>query len=225
MTSKTEQSPVPVAIESQLNNWNVDPKDMPQLLTQTARSLDTVTKLTQYEDEKANRLLTAIAFLSAFVASLFATIPTRFPPGSIGKLWNEGIHVRSILLGSVYGWFCLYATLVSVGVAMILYGVQPRFNIPRDPTRKKAPKSLLFFKHIIASDPEEWGKAFSEPSSHDLEMRYVKNSIVETYLVAEKIPVKIKWVTLGVKFFFAAALVVIALACSIVLTLVTTAAP
>ena len=107
MTPKTLTPVVPAAIESQLNDWNVDPSDMSQLLTQTARSLDTVTKLTQYEDEKANRLLSAIAFLSAFVASLFATIPNRFPPGSICKLWNEGIHARSILLGSVYELVCM----------------------------------------------------------------------------------------------------------------------
>jgi hypothetical protein len=225
MASKAEQPAVPVVIESQLNSWTVDQNDMPQLLAQTARSLDTVTKLTQYEDEKANRLLTAIAFLSAFVATLFATIPNRFPPGSIDKLWNEGLHVRSMLLESDYGLFCLYAVLVSVGVSMILYGVQPRFNLPKVPTSKKGPKSLLFYRFIIETVPEEWGKAFSGVSSHDLEMQYVKNSIVETYLVAQKIPVKIKWVTRGVRCFLAAALVVTVLACSIVVTLVTTAAP
>jgi len=224
MASKDEQ-PAPVMIESQLENWVVAESDMPQLLTQTARSLDTVTKLTQYEDEKANRLLTAIAFLSAFVASLFATIPSRFPPGSIDKIWNEGLHVRSMLLESVYILFCTYAVLVSIGVATILYGVQPRFNLPKRPSKKKGPKSLLFFKYIADSAPEEWGKAFSEPSSHDLEMRYVRNSIVETYLVAEKITLKIKWVTLGVRLFLAAALIVAVLACSIVITLITTAAP
>src|ERR1700748_1466603 len=116
MASKDEQ-PAPVMIESQLENWVVAESDMPQLLTQTARSLDTVTKLTQYEDEKANRLLTAIAFISAFVASLFATIPNRFPPGSIGVLWKEGIHARAIVLGSVYVLFCAYSVLVGIGVA------------------------------------------------------------------------------------------------------------
>jgi hypothetical protein len=194
-------------------------------LSQTARSLDTVTKLTQYEDEKANRLLTAIAFLSAFVATLFATIPSRFPPGSIDKLWNEGLHVRSMLLRADYGLFCLYAVLVSVGVSMILYAVQPRFNVPKQTKSKKGPKSLLFFQFIIETAPEEWGKAFSDLTSHDLEMRYVKNSIVETYLVAQKIPLKIKWVKRGVRCFVAAALVVTGLACSIIVTLVTTAAP
>ena len=152
---------VPVLIGSELEGWTVVPNDLPLFLAQPARSLDTVTKLTQYEDEKANRLLTAIAFISAFVATLFGTIPSRFPPGSIVKLWHEGIHVRAVALGAVYGFFCLYAVLIGIGVAMIVHGVRPRFVNPRGWRSGTKPKSLLFFQGIAETDPVKWAQAYS----------------------------------------------------------------
>ena len=226
MRSKTAEPNVPLLIETQLKDWELaSDGDLSIFVAQTARSLDTVSKLTQYEDEKANRLLTAIAFLSAFVASLFATIPVRFPPGSISKLWNEGIHVRAMLLTSVYGLFCIYAVVVGIGVALIVHGVRPRFVNPKDWKSDATPKSMLFFQRIVETHPEKWAEAFSMRNGKEISLLYIKNSIVETYLVAQKISVKIKWLKRGVGCFFIAALVVPALVVAIVATLITTTAP
>jgi hypothetical protein len=225
MTKQNSNVDAPVAILAELEGWQVDPATVQVLLAQTARSLETVTKLTQYEDEKANRLLSAIAFISAFVASLFATIPSRFPPGSIGTLWHEGIHARAILLGCVYLLFCAYSVLVGIGVAMIVHAVRPRFEEPKAWKSGNKPKSLLFFQRIIEADPTEWVRAFSQGTSDELSSAYIKNSVFETHLIATKIQLKVKWLKRGVSCFFLAALVVIALVCTIVLTLVTTTVP
>ena len=225
MTVKSADPSVAFLIESEMKDWEIPPTDVPMLLAQTARSLDTVTKLTQYEDEKANRLLTAVAFISAFVATLFGTIPNRFPPGSITKLWHDGIHVRAVVLGCVYGLFCLYGLLIGIGVAMIIHGVRPRFIVPRGWVSGKKPKSLLFFQRIAETDPAQWAQSYCQTSARDVESTYIKNSIVETYLISQKIGLKVKWLKRGVGFFFAGALVVITLVGVIVFSLVTTAAP
>jgi hypothetical protein len=186
MTKQGHKVDAPVAILAELEEWKVDSTTVQVLLAQTARSLDTVTKLTQYEDEKANRLLTAIAFISAFVASLFATIPNRFPPGSIGVLWKEGIHARAIVLGSVYVLFCAYSVLVGIGVAMIVHAVRPRFEEPKAWKSGNKPKSLLFFQRIIEADPAEWVRAFSQATSDELSLAYIKNAVFETISLPRK---------------------------------------
>lgn len=225
MSAQSRKSSVASLIGAELDGWVASQGDLSLLLVQTARSLETVTKLTQYEDEKANRLLTAIAFVSAFVATLFATIPSRFPPGSITLLWSQSIHYRAVVLASVYVLFCIYAVLIGLGVAFIVHGVRPRFMTPKDWRSGEKPKSLLFFQRIIETEPTEWARAFSQVTGDDLSMVYIKNSIMETYLIAQKIDLKVRWLTRGVACFFSAAVVVIPLICAIVLTLLTTANP
>jgi hypothetical protein len=212
-------------IAAKLKEWTPDRSNIDLLVTLTARSLDTVSKLTQYEDEKANRILTPIAFLSAFVASLFAIVPAHFPAGSVGILMHEGIYYRAVLLALAYWLFGLYALLVGVGVAFVLHGVKPQFNASKAAGKTVEPKSLLFFKKIIEADPEDWANAFTSRSTEELAVMYVKNSISETYLVSEKIEKKLKSVAIGVRLFWCAALVVIALVPDIVTLLGTTRLP
>ena len=55
-------SPIVAALES----WSPAAGDLDHLSVSTSRSLEAVTHLTEYQDDKANRILTAMAFLSAF---------------------------------------------------------------------------------------------------------------------------------------------------------------
>lgn len=208
-----------------LNNWQPKSTDIPTIVGLTARSLDTVTKLTQYEDEKANRLLTAIAFLSAFVGALFTTIPNRFPTASIGLLWGIGMHIRSFILATVYFSFLTYAVLVAIGAAFTIWAVMPRFKTSKNWKSTREPKSFLFFERIAEMNPAYWGEAFANRSGDELNLDYAKQSIAETYLISNKIGDKVGWLKIGVRFFFAAAIVVALFVVLTVITLVFTPVP
>ncbi|HWB85069.1 MAG TPA: hypothetical protein VG675_13070 [Bryobacteraceae bacterium] len=52
-----------------LKEWQIPKEQLADMVQATQRSLDTVTHLTEYEDDKANRILTAMAFLSALEQS------------------------------------------------------------------------------------------------------------------------------------------------------------
>src|SRR4051812_37362184 len=63
-----------------------------ELLPLAKWSLESVTHLTEYEDEKANRILTAVAFLSALVSVAFAAIVQRYPFSAVGEVKGLSIH-------------------------------------------------------------------------------------------------------------------------------------
>jgi len=228
-----------LAVVKELDAWRPSNDELSEIVAVTARTLDTVSRLTQYEDEKANRILAAIAFVSAFVGALFGTIPSRFPPTSIALLWASGIHWRSALLASSYLLFSCYALLVAIGLAMVLWAVTPRFKtsagwkaaaaIANEPGWKKdltkRPKSLLFYERIAETHPTMWAREFSVNSAYDIELTYAKNSIAESHLVSDKIRYKVKWLTRGVRLFFCAAIIVSFLIVSVVMNLVVTPLP
>jgi hypothetical protein len=178
-----------------LKNW-VKPSDLDKFKDLTGKSLDTVTHLTEYEDEKANRILTAMAFISAFAGVLFAAVVGRYSTSYLQQLWKAS-HWRFILLTSGYALFCLYALAVSVGVFWSLYGMKVRFNVPKGwKAAGSRPNSFLFFEKIIEVSPADWARAFTgtttATTAEDLVFEYVKNNILETYLIAQKIPIKLR---------------------------------
>lgn len=178
-----------------LKNWG-KPSELDKFKDLTGKSLDTVTHLTEYEDEKANRVLTAMAFISAFAGVLFAAVVGHYSPYYLQQLWKAS-HWRSIFLTSGYALFCLYALAVSVGVFWSLYGMKPRFNVPKGwKASGSRPSSLLFFEKIIEVEPGDWARAFTgttgATTAEDLTFEYVKNNILETYLIAQKIPTKLR---------------------------------
>ena len=66
--SKHQKPHDPVGpIVAALESWKPAAGDLDHLLASSSRSLEEVTHLTEYQDDKANRILTAMAFLSAFV--------------------------------------------------------------------------------------------------------------------------------------------------------------
>jgi hypothetical protein len=92
----------------------------------------------------------------------------------------------------------VYALTLTLGVVFILYAVRPRFNVPKDwkPDGSK-PGSHLFFAKIIEVSPTDWANAFVNTDTDELLSTYVKNSVLETYLIAEKIVSKMRWLKRG----------------------------
>lgn len=183
------------------------PKDEQSLdkMYEMARfSLETVTHLTEYEDEKANRVMTAVAFLSALAAVVFSAFADKFPPASLLESSRSGYHLQLILV-LVYLSFATYCVMVILGAALTLNAVRPQFNIPTAWKRShKAgpPSSFLFFDKILEAGGKNWGNAFAGTGVVELKRKYTQNCILETFLIAQKIRRKLKPLQRGIRLFW-----------------------
>jgi len=175
-----------------LAGWTPNDNDLTDLGALTERSLKEVKALTEYEDTKAQRILAAVAFLAALAGGLFAA----------SNQIVRTTRVDWIVAGGFYVGFALYVGLLVIGSALVLYAVLPRFTIP--PTwdakvQHSKPKSFLFFEKIISVSPIDWAKAYTESTVSNLKREYIRNSIFETYLVAQKIREKLIPLKCGVR--------------------------
>src|SRR5437870_5755461 len=100
------------------------------LAANTERSLKEVKALTEYEDTKAQRILTAIAFLAAFAGAVFAvTNKSIADAGNIPTTSAEWFSRYGVLLIATYGGFAIYALLLTYGATRVIYAIKPRFEI------------------------------------------------------------------------------------------------
>src|SRR5207248_1780336 len=104
-----------------LRDWTIPKEHLSDMFQATQRSLETVTHLTEYEDDKANRILTAMAFMSAFAAVIFAVLPSRYPLSMPLILIRTGFRGEAYLLLATYGGFVVYALALTIGVTFVLY--------------------------------------------------------------------------------------------------------
>lgn len=170
--------------------WKPAEKDLEDLYEISSRSLEEVKALTEYEDQKAQRILAAIAFLAALAGAALSTLQKVTP-------WSENLDGIAIL---IYGLFAIYAVMVTVGASIVLYAVKPRFNIPKNwkSGSNGSPKSRLFFEKITELDKSAWELSFANTEVSELKIAYIKDFIRESHLVAEKIRHKMGPLTLGI---------------------------
>ena len=160
-TKRPETTDAAIQMALSLKDWSIAPGDLSEMYAATQRSLDTVTHLTEYEDDKANRILTAMAFLSAFAAVIFAVVPSRYPLSFPFMLFRTGSRWEACLLIASYVGFVFYAVALIIGVAFVLRGMSPRFNIPDgwrpdgNSADGKKPVSRLFFAKIAEVSPTD----------------------------------------------------------------------
>ncbi|RJP25077.1 MAG: hypothetical protein C4520_02880 [Candidatus Abyssobacteria bacterium SURF_5] len=199
--SPSESRKISEPIFSELKNLDPAREDLGALLSFAKTSFEEVKHLTEYEDEKANRILTATAFLSALAGAIFVAL---LPKDDNGSLMNYQMWSWTLwLFYSVFGLFCL---LVVSGASFIIWSVRPRFNVPHDWSKGSPPKSadlknpasFLFFPKIIEATPRGWAAAFCDNCSNQLQLLYIKHYIHEAYLIAYKIRIKLQTLQLGV---------------------------
>ena len=175
---------------SVLKEWTIPEGDLHDAFQATQRSLDAVTHLTEYEDDKANRVLTPMAFVSALAGVTFVVIPSRYPLSAPLTFLRSGLTWQAILLSATYLAFSIYALFLIIGVAIILNGVRPTFNVPTTWKRDgSTPASRLFFEKIAEVSPTDWARCFATATRSDLMSAYIKDSVLETHLIAQKIGV------------------------------------
>jgi hypothetical protein len=172
-------------------------------------SLATVTHLTEYEDEKANRILTAMAFLSALVGVVFAAVVQKCPMSFVSQLGARGYRFSALALFAVYVLFPVYFLILAVGATLTIFAVRPRFRIPK--TWSGTPGSLLFFAKIVSASGKEWASAFAQRSGVEVDQQYLKDAIFETYLIAQKIRIKLRKLRWGIWFFIISTVLLVVL--------------
>ena len=197
--SKAERAEQMRSAIALLDPWDIPDEALDSVHDAAKTSLDTVTALTEYEDAKASRLLTIVAFLSAAVTAVFARFSSVYSwPGALA--WKSSFW----LVAPTYCLFWLYLLIVTYGALRIFVAIGPTFNVPK--TWGKAvgenPASMLFYQMILSVNHTAWARFFRDTTGengHDLKQVYVKDFIIESYLVAEKVAVKVRVLTHGVR--------------------------
>jgi hypothetical protein len=196
-----------------LNPWSLSKEGADTLFGPTRDSLEEVSRLTMYLDEKAARVLTAVAFISALAATAYDVLHRNVLPSH--PYW---LNLFFNLLFYVYG------TLVGLGAFCVITGIFPRLSMPVDwsplgPWNSKStkrdrqsalPGSFLFAPQIVKSSPREWAQSFVANDPHALKCAYVKDHIHEAYLVAEQISYKLGWLWAGMRAIQIANLILVA---------------
>lgn len=170
-------------------------------LDRAKESLNEVKALTEYQDQKAARLLTIVAFLTAAAGALFAKILDVYP---IHQILAESTG-KGVFLSVVYGLFGLFLIFVACGALVIFHATQTRFVWPEersDEARYDKANSFLFFQSIFRTDPVGWSRSFvdnttAEDAANKLTLIYYKNYISEAYLVAAKLGDKLRYLQPG----------------------------
>jgi hypothetical protein len=169
-----------------------DPPDLSNHLKLAETTFKTVLDADVHQDNKASRVLSAMAFLTAATAAVFG----RAYPASVALppllLPGTSLDLRPIT-------FVCYLILVLIGSALYLSALGPSLNIPpwlraRPGSRKV--KSLLFFNAIASTDESSWQQLWARDSA-ELQRRMLESYIDESRLIAQKAQAKFVLMSLG----------------------------
>lgn len=161
-------------------------------------SLDEVKAQTEYQDQKATRLLTVTTFLSALSGALFASFSGNYPlrmADSLSAWWRAALY-------GAYATFVLFVLAAVAGALVTFHATRTRFKYSKEATAKRQAgptRSFLFFREMIGVSPQGWansfvvardGKALLRPQ---LKEEYFKNYVAEAYLIAAKTADKLRY--------------------------------
>lgn len=182
-------------------------KQVYELITE---SLDSVLTLISYEDSKAHRVLSSMAFISALAGVLFINLaPSR--DGVILAPEFAAPSFRSLVFTCFYGLFFVFSVLAISGGFTLVLAIRPRFHIPRKWAGYSEVKSRLFAMKIADACPSAWVSEFSAVKSGTggedasaaancratIGDRYLRDKIYETYLLSEKLAMKMRVVEIA----------------------------
>lgn len=167
------------------------------------QSLAEVKAQTEYQDQKATRLLTITTILSALSGALFSRFEDSYP---IDTVIIQPLG-SALLLGFGYAAFVAFVIVSLSGALVTFHATRTRFKYPPYQTteeQERDPESLLFYGGLIRSRPCAWmrgwvtaganGDAGDKPTLRgDLQQRYFRHLVSETYLVAAKTADKLRY--------------------------------
>lgn len=173
---------------------DVSADDRKEALTRARESLNEVKALTEYQDQKATRLLTIITFLTALAGVLFGKlVDTAAPNELISANWCDW---ESFLLALCYAMFIVYILAVISGAMLTFKATETRFKYPKG--KKQKPRSYIFYDGMLTVSPSDWGKSFLKSDNltklnPNLQLEYLRNYISESYLIAAKVADKLRY--------------------------------
>ena len=190
-------------LAEQLQAWTVPEGAIDRVHDAARASFAEVKALTEYEDGKASRLMTVVAFLSAVVAAVFTRFATDYSwPG----LSEMGLTPGWLLPAATYATFLIYVLLVTWSVFRILDAIRPSFNLPSSwkeaAASRQQPESMLFYRGILGVTASDWGGNFAAMAGEDgqaLKASYAKNYVMEAYLIAGKVAIKLAALEPGIR--------------------------
>lgn len=175
--------------------------DLEDAIKLARQSLDESKDQTEYQDQKATRLLTVTTFLTALSGALFTRFNDAYPLGSVwDRSWWE---IGLLLLG--YGVFGLFLLSALAGALVTFHATRTRFKYPKQESAARDagdPKSRLFYSGIISIRPRAWAGAFvgapaavGDPPTlrEDIAQSYYRDLVGEAYLVAAKTADKLRY--------------------------------
>lgn len=165
------------------------------------KAYDEVNALTKHEDQKAERSLTAMAFLTIAASTVFAA--------TISASTYEELSPN--LFTAATALFIAFVVLVAGGTFLVLFGIFPRFNIPliwrskSDPSKKEPqePRSIFFGIEIGQLTSEAWSNYWDSTPVAELAQKALENLVLETHLIAGKVRLKVRWTGWGARLFLA----------------------
>lgn len=179
-----------------------------KLMELSEKAINVVLDVDKHFDDKASRILSAMAFLTAAAAAIFTKayspivpadmirrklyeVVPALPPdvtNAINKVTWEvpQASIRGIEWSLIT--FSVYILLVLVGAILYLTALGPFLNIPeawrreispdRSADKKKRLSSLLFFYFIAEVDQQEWEAYWTQ----DRTPAELQNEITDTYI-------------------------------------------
>lgn len=167
------------------------------------QSLDEVKDQTEYQDQKATRLLTVTTFLTALSGVLFTRLIDAYP---LGGFPSQPI-LGKILLALSYALFGAFLLTALFGALITFHATRTRFKYVKDRDLSEDmgdPRSRLFYRGILHVRPKAWATAFVSAASADasddvpalhagLKQGYLRDLVGETYLVAAKAADKLRY--------------------------------
>jgi hypothetical protein len=187
------------------------------------KSFKTVLDADIHQDNKAGRILSAIAFLTAAATTLFTRqytpgmskmqlnnilsqelspyINAKLLPVAINSLEKKlSQNYQFVKIEDIALWsYWIYMLFVVLGAGLYLCALGPSFNISSSlRNNKNGLPSLLFFEVIASSTVEEWNKEWDTQKSTGLiHQKMQENLQYETYLIAQKTRIKVTLMSIG----------------------------
>lgn len=185
-------------------DWHrLDGEKLETAIKLARQSLDEVKQQTEYQDQKATRLLTVTTVLTALSGALFARFNDGYP-FAINAYPNR---LQLLLVGLAYLAFALFLVSALCGALVTFHATRTRFkyeSIGEPAAESGSPKSRIFYVPMLRVRPRAWVKSFQaeeDPAKPDarptlhakLQHSYFSDLVGETYLVASKTADKLRY--------------------------------
>jgi len=150
-TSQTTDSIVK-ELATVMESWsaldpNANKSDLDSTLDLARASLDEVKAQTEYQDQKATRLLTVTTFLSALSGALFAAFSSQYPVTMAWPIYD----LSSFIVFMAYATFLLFVLAALFGALVTFHATRTRFKYP-DTAKNRAPRRPCPLSLILPGD-------------------------------------------------------------------------